>query len=146
MAALVILLRFWQPKENYVFDHEKAATKEEHNYTGGQIFRAWTPYLFLTLMVLLWGLPSVKTSLDNLGKVVIPVTGLDNMIVKKVSTPEVGLQKIAVVNTEIDKLTAALPKTDEKVTKTVTLLGELKTLEGRAWPPLSSGSPAKAPS
>jgi len=130
MAALVILLRFWQPKENYVFDHEKAATKEEHNYTGGQILRAWTPYLFLTLMVLLWGLPSVKTSLDNLGKVVIPVTGLDNMIVKKVSTPDVGLQKIAVVNTEIDKLTAALPKTDEKLTKAVTLLGELKTLEG----------------
>ncbi len=129
MAALVILLRFWQPKENYVFDHEKAATKEEHNYTGGQIFRAWAPYLFLTLMVLLWGLPSVKTSLDNLGKVIIPVTGLDNMIVKKVSTPEVGLQKIAVVNTEIDKLTAALPKTEEKLTKAVTLLGELKTLE-----------------
>ena len=129
MAALVILLRFWQPKENYVFDHEKAATKEEHNYTGGQILRAWTPYLFLTLMVLLWGLPSVKTSLDNLGKVVITVTGLDNMIVKKVSTPEVGLQKIAVVNAEIDKLTAALPKTDEKLTKAETLLGELKTLE-----------------
>jgi len=130
MAALVILLRFWQPKENFVFDHEQAATKEEHNYTGGQILRAWTPYLFLTLMVLLWGLPSVKTSLDNLGKVVIPVTGLDNMIVKKVSTSDVGLQKIAVVNTEIDKLTAALPKTDEKLAKAVTLLGELKTLEG----------------
>jgi lactate permease len=130
MAALVILLRFWQPKENFVFSHEKQATKEEHNYTGGQIFRAWAPYLFLTLMVLLWGLPSVKTGLDNLGKVVIPVTGLDNMIVKKVSTPDVGLQKIAAVNTEIDKLTAALPKTDEKVTKAVALLGELKTLQG----------------
>ena len=130
MAALVILLRFWQPKENFVFEHEQAASKEEHNYTGGQILRAWTPYLFLTLMVLLWGLPSVKTSLDNLGRVIIPVTGLDNMIVKKVSTPDAGLQKIAVVNTEIDKLTAALPKTDEKLAKAVTLLGELKTLEG----------------
>jgi len=31
MIALVLLLRVWQPKENYVFDHEKAATKEEHN-------------------------------------------------------------------------------------------------------------------
>jgi lactate permease len=129
MAALVILLRFWQPKENFVFDHEKAATKEEHNYTGGQIFRAWTPYLFLTLMVLLWGLPSVKTGLDNLGKVVIPVIGLDNMIVKKVSTPEVGLQKIAAVNGEIDKVLATLPKTDDKLAKTVTLLGDLKALE-----------------
>ncbi len=129
MVALVLLLRVWQPKENYVFDHEKAANKEQHTYTGGQIFRAWTPYLFLTLMVLLWGIPSIKTVLDT-SKIVIPVIGLDNMIVKKVSTPDVGLQKIAVVTAEIDKLTAALPKTDEKLAKVVTLLGELKALEG----------------
>jgi lactate permease len=128
MAALVLLLRVWQPKTNFVFDHEEAATKEAHNYTGGQIFRAWTPYLFLTLMVLLWGIPSIKTMLDK-SKVVIPVTGLDNMIIKKVTTPEVGLQKIAVVTTEIDKLTAALPKSDEKMTKAITALGELKALE-----------------
>jgi len=128
MAALVLLLRVWQPRENYVFAHEKAATKEKHHYTAGQIFRAWTPYLFLTLMVLLWGIPSIKTFLDQ-SKVVIPVAGLDNMIVKKVCTPDAGLQKIATVTTEIDKLTAALPKTDEKLTKTVALLGELKTLE-----------------
>ena len=128
MAALVLLLRVWQPKTNFVFDHEEAATKEDHNYTGGQIFRAWTPYLFLTLMVLLWGIPSIKTML-NKSMVVIPVTGLDNMIIKKVTTPEVGLQKIAVVTTEIDKLTAALPKSDEKMTKAITVLGELKALE-----------------
>jgi lactate permease len=128
MIGLVLLLRVWQPKENFVFDHEKAATKEQHSYTGGQIFRAWTPYVFLTLMVLLWGIPMIKGVLDQ-SKVVIPVTGLDNMIVKKVSTPDAGLQKIAVVNTEIDKLTAALPKTDEKLVKAATLLGELKTLE-----------------
>lgn len=128
MAALVLLLRVWQPKENYVFDHEVAATKEEHNYTGGQIFRAWAPYLFLTLMVLLWGIPSIKTTLDS-SKVIIPITGLDNMIVKKVSTPDVGLQKISAVNGELDKLLTSLPKADEKLAKTVALLGELKTQE-----------------
>lgn len=128
MAALVLLLRVWQPKENYVFSHEAAATKEEHHYTGGQIFRAWAPYLFLTLMVLLWGIPSVKTALDK-SKIVIPITGLDNMIVKKVTTPEVGLQKITAVTAEIDKLTVSLPKTDEKVAKAVAILGELKTAE-----------------
>jgi len=128
MAALVLLLRVWQPKTNFVFDHEEATIKEEHHYTGGQIFRAWTPYLFLTLMVLLWGIPSIKTMLDK-SKVVIPITGLDNMIIKKVTTPEVGLQKIAVVTTEIDKLTATLPKADAKMAKAITVLGELKALE-----------------
>lgn len=130
MAALVLLLRVWQPKENFVFAHEQATTKEAHDYTAGQVLRAWTPYLFLTLMVLLWGLPSVKAGLDNIGKSVITVTGLDNMIVKKVSTPEDGLKKIAVVNTEIDKLTATLSPSDAKLAPAVTLIGELKALQG----------------
>ena len=128
MAALVLLLRVWQPKENFVFDHEEQATKESHNYTAGQIFRAWTPYLFLTLMVLLWGIPSIKAALDK-SKVIIPITGLDNMIVKNVKTPEVSLEKIQIINTEIEKLTAALPKNSDKAAKTVAALGELKTLE-----------------
>src|SRR5512144_72550 len=34
MAALVILLQVWQPKENYVFDHEThSGSKVEHHYT-----------------------------------------------------------------------------------------------------------------
>ena len=128
MAALVLLLRVWQPKENFVFAHEEQATKEEHNYTAGQIFRAWTPYLFLTLMVLLWGIPSIKATLDA-SKKIIPISGLDNMIVKNVKTPEVSLEMIQVINAEIDKLSAALPKGNDKAAKALAALGELKTLE-----------------
>ena len=73
-----------------------------------EVFRAWSPYLALTVMVLLWGIPSIKAELDK-SKVVITVAGLDNMIVKKVSKPEDGLKKIAAVNAEADKLLATLP-------------------------------------
>jgi len=130
MAALVLLLRVWQPKENFVFDHEKAATKEEHSYTAGQIFRAWTPYVFLTLMVLLWGIPSIKAGLDK-SKMIIPIAGLDNMIIKKVATPEVGAAKLAVAVAEIDKTLASLPVGDAKLSGVVGKLGELKTLEAQ---------------
>lgn len=130
MIGLVLLLRVWQPKENFVFAHEAAATKEEHNYSAGQIFRAWTPYLFLTLMVLLWGIPSIKATLDK-SKMIIPVAGLDNMIVKKVATPEVGATKLQVVVSEIDKTLAALPAGEAKVAGVVAKLGELKNLEGQ---------------
>lgn len=130
MAALVLLLRVWQPKENFVFDHEQAATKEEHNYTAGQIFRAWTPYVFLTLMVLLWGIPSIKAGLDK-SKMIIPIAGLDNMIIKKVATPEVGAAKLAVAVAEIDKTLASLPVGDAKLSGVVGKLGELKTLEAQ---------------
>ncbi len=125
LAALVILLRFWQPKENFVFAHEAAATKESHNYSGSQIIRAWTPYIFLTVMVMLWGIPAVKTALDKTGRVIIPIAGLDNQIAKNVSTPESGLEKIAVVQTEIDSLSASLPQ-DATFAPAKTLLGEIK--------------------
>lgn len=51
------------------------------------------------------------------------------MIVKRVSTPDDGLKKIAAVTAEVDKLTAALPAGNEKTAKVATLLSELKTLE-----------------
>ncbi|HBA73585.1 MAG: hypothetical protein A2X82_02265 [Geobacteraceae bacterium GWC2_55_20] len=138
MAALVALLQVWQPRENYVFDHETASNGvEQHHYTVGEVFRAWSPYLALTVMVLLWGIPSIKSELDK-SKVVITVAGLDNMIVKKVSKPEDGLKKIAKVNEEIDKQLASLSTTDPKQVELAGKLKELKGLE-EAFLPVESG-------
>ncbi len=134
MAALVALLQVWQPKEIYVFDHETSSgTKEEHHYTVAEVCRAWAPYLALTVMVLLWGIPSIKTQLDR-SKVVITVAGLDRMIVKKVSTPEDGLKHISTVTTEADKLLAAFPPHEQNLAGAVTMLTELKSLEKELVP------------
>jgi len=138
MAALVVLLRFWTPRENYVFDHETASNGvEQHHYTAGEVFRAWSPYLALTIMVLLWGIPSIKNELDK-SKVVITVAGLDNMIVKKVSKPEEGVKKIAKVNEEIDKQLAILSPADPKQAALAAKLQELKGLE-EAFLPVEAG-------
>jgi len=134
MAALVLLLQVWSPKENYVFAHESASSGvERHRYTVGEVFRAWAPYLALTIMVLLWGIPSIKTELDK-SKVVITVAGLDNMIVKKVSKPEDGVNKIAAVATEADKLLALLPASEPKLAGAIVMLNELKGLEEKFLP------------
>jgi lactate permease len=138
MAALVLLLRVWSPKENFVFDHEEPSKGvETHHYTAGEVFRAWSPYLALTVMVLLWGIPSIKASLDK-SKVVITVAGLDNMIVKKVSKPEDGLKKIATVNAEIDKQLALLSPADPKQAALAAKLQDLKGIEA-AFAPIEQG-------
>jgi lactate permease len=134
MVALVALLQFWRPKENYVFDHEThAGSKEQHHYSVAEVFRAWAPYLALTVMVLLWGIPSIKAELDK-SKVVITVQGLNEMIVKKVSTPEDGLKKSAAVSGEADRLLAALPASEPKLAGVIIMLHELKGLEEKFLP------------
>jgi len=134
MAALVILLQFWQPPTTYHFDHEKMATKEEHGYSGAEIFRGWAPYLMLTIFVLLWGLPSVKDSLDKVYKQVITVTGYHEKVIKGVSKPEDGLKKAEAVKGEVDKLLVALPASEPKLTDTIAKLNELKGLEEKIVP------------
>lgn len=69
LFALAIFMKFWQPKNIYLFKGEKDAaqatlTKEE-SYTGGQIFKAWSPFIVLTGFISLWGTPTIKTALTG---------------------------------------------------------------------------------
>jgi len=134
MAALVLLLRVWQPSTTFHFDHEQVASREEHGYSGREIFRAWAPYLALTVFVLLWGSPTIKKTLDNTYKQVITLTGYHEKIVKGVSSPEDGLKKAAAVNSEIDKLMAALPGSEPKLAEALARLNELKNREDTIVP------------
>ncbi|MPQ24066.1 L-lactate permease LutP [Bacillus paralicheniformis] len=74
LIALAVFLKFWKPKTTFRFSHEKemAAAAEaqqlEHqkaSYSAGQIFKAWTPFLLLTAMVSVWGIPAVKQALTG---------------------------------------------------------------------------------
>ncbi len=81
MAALMLLLRFWRPPTVFRFPHDPAIEGERHRYSAAQVFRAWSPYLALTAMVLLWGEPAVKAAL-NRTTVTLSVRGLDNAIAR----------------------------------------------------------------
>ncbi|MCY8627143.1 L-lactate permease LutP [Bacillus haynesii] len=74
LIALAVFLKFWKPKTTFRFSHEKemAAAAEAHqlehqkaSYSAGQIFKAWTPFLLLTAMVSVWGIPAVKQALTG---------------------------------------------------------------------------------
>ncbi len=66
LLAMLIFLRFWQPKTIFRFKHEaEVISHERKHYTRAQVFRAWMPFLILTAFVLLWGLPSIKNTLNR---------------------------------------------------------------------------------
>lgn len=73
LVALALFLKVWQPKNIFRFESDKAnaeiaastakAVKNEPVYTGGQIFKAWSPFLVLTVFISLWGVPAIKNAL-----------------------------------------------------------------------------------
>jgi lactate permease len=81
MATLVVLLRFWRPKTVFRFGHDAPVEAAPRTYARSEVVRAWSPYLALTAIVLLWGVPPIKAVL-NRTTLMVPVPGLDNAIAK----------------------------------------------------------------
>jgi lactate permease len=61
LLCLVIFIRFWQPKTTWTFEEDKAANQATGvSHTAGQIFKAWSPFLILMIVMGLWGTPFFK--------------------------------------------------------------------------------------
>jgi lactate permease len=70
LVSLTLFLRVWKPKSIYRFAHEQAAPaintpNGRPSYTGGQIFKAWSPFLVLTALISVWGVPTFKKALTG---------------------------------------------------------------------------------
>jgi len=72
LLATMLFLRLWQPKRIWRFEDEREedAAKVARNevvkkYTAGQTAKAWLPFAILSVLVLMWGLPSVKLAMNK---------------------------------------------------------------------------------
>ncbi len=72
LIATMVFLRMWQPKRIWRFEDEREedAAKVSRNevakrYTAGQTAKAWLPFAILSVMVLAWGLPTVKLAMNK---------------------------------------------------------------------------------
>lgn len=86
LIALAVFLKFWKPKTLWRFPHEKNDKIDEvTRYSGGQIVKAWSPFIILTGMVTIWGTPAFKTwAVDKMHLVfyVKSWPGLDGLVYK----------------------------------------------------------------
>jgi lactate permease len=82
MAALTALLFFWHPKRVWGLEGHEAgrAARGQHGHGAGKVISAWVPWVILSVVVFLWGLPSVKAALDKISIIRIPIAGLHNLI------------------------------------------------------------------
>jgi len=68
LVCTVLFLLFWKPKRIWRFAEDPAPASPDsetshitaHHYTRSQVFKAWVPFLILSLFVFLWGYKPVK--------------------------------------------------------------------------------------
>ncbi|HEY4369615.1 MAG TPA: L-lactate permease [Steroidobacteraceae bacterium] len=94
IAVLVGFLRIWKPKrimhvnEAPLSKGDERAPASDATQTASMAARpdaralrkAWLPWLILTALVFLWGLPAVKDFLDGIFRMSIPIAGLDQLV------------------------------------------------------------------
>lgn len=81
IICLITFLRFWKPRTIWRFADEPAPTfTTDSHYTKGQIIRAWSPFIVLTILIIAWGLQPIKNVLNAVGMVQFEVPGLHNAI------------------------------------------------------------------
>ncbi len=64
LGATVVFLWFWKPKRIWRFADEPEGVPGRR-HSAGEIFRAWLPFALLSVLVLVWGLPPVKTAMND---------------------------------------------------------------------------------
>jgi lactate permease len=98
MGALALFLKFWKPKKLWRIsepsNNEQSPTHEAQS--SKTVFRAWLPWIILSIVVFLWGLPQLKALLDGLSAPKIPIVWLDKLVVRvppvvAASTPEAAV-------------------------------------------------------
>ena len=85
IICTVVFLRYWHPKDSWHFPEEAGNNgKAKLKYSGGQVFRAWAPFLLLSIFVAAWGIKPVQAAMNQIFLVKLPIYGLDNMVIDHV--------------------------------------------------------------
>jgi len=74
LFTMVIFLRFWKPPS-----HDGVVPP---SVPRGRALKAWTPFIILSLFVLVWGLPAVKNKLNEKTTPMIEMPGLHNQVMR----------------------------------------------------------------
>ncbi len=108
IAVLVLWLRVWKPRE--IWEDTRARTERRdgtpaiasgdgvagQTHSHGETLRAWLPWLILSVLVFLWGLPAVRATLDGATTIRFEWPGLHHVIrrvppVVSAPTPEAAI-------------------------------------------------------
>ena len=84
IVVFIVFLRFWRPKRMLSVNRDDITGRAHsaHGHTAVTIFKAWLPWLVLSIVVFLWGLPRFSAWIDARTTIKLPVAGLHNLILR----------------------------------------------------------------
>jgi lactate permease len=96
--CLLLLLKWWRPKSIWRFPEETATAPPPTapppapqaatvHYSPNQLLWALSPFISLTLVIVIWGLPPVKAWLTAKGTLLFEIPGLHNAIIDRNGHP-----------------------------------------------------------
>ena len=86
LVCLAVFLKFWKPKRIFRFSGQEVTVKAE-SHAFGTVFKAWSPFLILTVIVTIWSLAPFKALFAKGGALAstvinVPVPMLDKLVTK----------------------------------------------------------------
>jgi lactate permease len=79
LGALVLFLRVWKPRRIHQFSAAEPALAQT-TLDPRQVRRAWAPWILLSAVIFVWGLPQVKAWLDSVSLVRVAIPGLNGLV------------------------------------------------------------------
>lgn len=92
MVALIVLMRFWKPADGTLAPGPADQPDDMEAEVKQPAWKAWLPWAFLSVLVFLWGLPVVKSGLNDLFAPNIEVPLLHKAVIR---VPPVVPQNVA---------------------------------------------------
>ena len=92
IITVAVFLRFWKPRHVLldasgsgasVSYQEAQIDREHHGHSSEEVLKAWTPWLILTVILAIWGIPWVKNHLLNFPGITYwewHIPGLDKVV------------------------------------------------------------------
>jgi lactate permease len=84
MVGLVILLKFWQPKSiSLSSQHNDGAPQVKRSLNDvATVRRAWVPWILLSVLVFVWGIPNFKKRLDAFSSPFVAIPALHQLVLR----------------------------------------------------------------
>ncbi len=82
IVVLVAFLHFWKPRRvlNAQGEDITAKVRQRFDHSAKTSFKAWLPWLILSVLVFVWGIPQFSQALDKATTINFPVAGLHDFV------------------------------------------------------------------